>query len=85
MNLFVADVVKSFDTVDRSILDGVLSSLGLPDWCRHAYFEFRAHGRLRFKLASGLGEPWTGDGGILPGLPAEYDVYCCIVLAFVGC
>ena len=30
VHLFVADVVKSFDTVDRSILDRVLSSLGLP-------------------------------------------------------
>ena len=32
---------------------------------------------LRFKLASGLGEPWTRDGGILSGLSIEYDVYCC--------
>ena len=31
VHLFVADVVKSFDTVDRSILDRVLRSLGLPD------------------------------------------------------
>ena len=30
VHLFVADVVKSFDTVDRCILDRVLSSLGLP-------------------------------------------------------
>ena len=30
IHLFVADVVKSFDTVDRSVLDLVLSSLGLP-------------------------------------------------------
>ena len=37
VHLFVADVVKSFDTVDRSILDRVLSSLGLSDWFRHAY------------------------------------------------
>ena len=37
--LFVADVIKSFDTVDRGILDQVLSSLGLPGWFRHAYFE----------------------------------------------
>ena len=29
VHLFVADVVKSFDTVDRAILDRVLSSLGL--------------------------------------------------------
>ena len=30
--------VKSFDTVDRGVLDLVLSSLGLPGWFRHAYF-----------------------------------------------
>ena len=40
VHLFVADVVKSFDTVDRGILDSVLSSLGLPAWFRHAYFEY---------------------------------------------
>ena len=32
VHLFVADVVKSFDTVDRNILDCVLSSLVLPGW-----------------------------------------------------
>ena len=32
LHLFVADVVKSFDTVDRDVLDRVLSSLGLPAW-----------------------------------------------------
>ena len=69
LHLFVADVVKSFDTVDRNILDRVLSSLGLPGWFRHAYFEYHAHVRLRFKLASGLGEPWTRDGGIPQGCP----------------
>ena len=31
VHLFVADVVKSFDTVDRGVLDRVLSSLGLSD------------------------------------------------------
>ena len=67
--LFVADVVKSFDTVDRGILDRVLGSLGLPGWFRHAYFEHHAHVRLRFKLASGLGEPWTRDGSIPQGCP----------------
>ena len=40
VHLFVADVIKSFDTVDRTILDRVLSSLGLPGWFRHAYFEY---------------------------------------------
>ena len=57
VHLFVVDVIKSFDTVDRGILDRVLSSLGLLGWFRHAYFEYHAHVRLRFKLASGLGEP----------------------------
>ena len=50
IHLFVVDVIKSFDTVDRGILDRVLSSLGLPGWFRHAYFEYHAHVRLRFKL-----------------------------------
>ena len=39
VHLLVADVVKSFDTVDRGILDRVLSSLGVPAWFRHVYFE----------------------------------------------
>ena len=45
-----------------------LVKLGLPGWLRHAYFEFHAHVRLRFKLASGLGEPWTRVGGYSSGL-----------------
>ena len=28
------------------------------------HFEYHAHVKLRFKLASGPGEPWTRDGGI---------------------
>ena len=32
VHLFVADVIKSFDTVERGILDKVLSSLGVPGW-----------------------------------------------------
>ena len=62
VHIFVADVVKSFDTVDRGILDRVLGSLGLPAWFRHAYFEYHSHVRLHFKLAAGLGQPWTRDG-----------------------
>ena len=64
---FVADVIKSFDTVDRRILDWVLRSLGLLAWFRHAYFEYHSHVRLRFKLAAGLGEPWTRDWRIPQG------------------
>ena len=63
VHLFVADAIKSFDTVDRRVLDCVLSSLGLLAWFRHAYFEYHLHVRLRFKLAAGLGEPWTRDEG----------------------
>ena len=88
VHLFVADVIKSFDTVDRKILDRVLSSLGLPGWFRHAYFEYHAHVRLRSKLASGLGEPWTRDGWIPQGCPlsmmfivALYLPWCCRYLA----
>ena len=45
IHLFVADVIKSFDTVDRGILDPVLSSLVLPAWFRHPYFEYRVRFR----------------------------------------
>ena len=69
VHIFVADVIKFFDTVDRGILDRVLSSLGLPGWFRHTYFEFHSLVRLRFKLAAGLGQPWTRDGGIPQGCP----------------
>ena len=54
-HIFVADVVKSFDTVDRDILDCALGRLGLPAWFRRVYFSFHRDVRLRFKLAAGLG------------------------------
>ena len=69
VHLFVADVIKSFDTVDRGILDCALGRLGLPDWFRKVYFSYHASVRLRFKLATGLGEAWTRDGGIPQGCP----------------
>ena len=69
LHVMVADVIKSFDTVDRSILDCVLGRLGLPGWFRRVYFSFHDHVRLRFKLAAGLGEPWSRDGGIPQGCP----------------
>ena len=40
LHVMVADVIKSFDTVDRSILDCSLGRQGLPDWFRRAYFLF---------------------------------------------
>ena len=69
LHVMVADVIKSFDTVDRSILDCALGRLGLPDWFRKVYFSFHSQVRLRFKLAAGLGEPWCRDGGIPQGCP----------------
>ena len=69
LHVTVADVIKSFDTVDRSILDCALGRLGLPDWFRKVYFSFHSQVRLRFKLGAGLGEPWCRDGGIPQGCP----------------
>ena len=69
VQMFVADVVKSFDTANRGILDCVLNRLELPGWFRQVYFEFHANVRFRSKLASGIGEAWTGDGGIPQGCP----------------
>ena len=45
-----------------------MGRLGLLDWCRKVYFPFHGQSRLRFKLATGLGEPWW-DGGIHQGCP----------------
>ena len=39
-HIFVSDVVKSFDTVDRDILDCALGRLGLRVWFRRVYFSF---------------------------------------------
>ena len=77
VHLFVAEVVKSSDTVDRGVLDFVLSSLGLPGWFRHAYFEFHSHVRPSVLVSCWFGSAWTRDGGIPQGCPFEHDVQCC--------
>ena len=69
LHVMVADVIKSFDTVDRSIWGCALGRLGLPDWFGKVYFSFHSQVRLKFKLAAGLGEPWCRDGGIPQGCP----------------
>ena len=69
LHVMVADVIKSFDTLDRSIFDSALGRLGLPDWFRRVYFSFHSQVRLRFKLAARLGELWCRDGGIPQGCP----------------
>ena len=38
LHVMVADVIKPFDTVDRSILDCALGRPGLPDWFRRVFF-----------------------------------------------
>ena len=42
-----------------------------PAWSRNTYFEYHAHVRLRFELASGLGERCTLDEGIPQGCPSS--------------
>ena len=84
LHVMVADVIKSFDTVDRSILDCALGRLGLPDWFRKVYFSFHCQVRLRFKLAAGLGEPWCRDGGIPQGCPLSMGFYRCSLCSLVS-
>ena len=53
LNVIVADVIKSFETVDRSIVDCALERLGLPDSFRMAYFYF--HSRVPVLESLGVG------------------------------
>ena len=46
-----------------------MGRLGLPDWFRRVYFSYHSQVRVRFRLDSGLGEPWCRDGGIPQGCP----------------
>ena len=84
IHFFVADVIKSFDAVDRGILDRVLSCLGLLGWFRHAYCVYHAHVWLRLQLASGLGESWTRDGGIPQGCPLSMMFIVAFICSGVG-
>ena len=70
--IFVADVVKSSDTVDRDILDCALGRLGLASWLRRVYIAFHCE-------AAGLGTDWTGSGSILQGCPLS------VVLRVTSC
>ena len=71
LHVMVADVIESFDTVDRSILDGALGRFALPSWFRKLYFSLHNQVGLRFKLAAGLGELWCWGhhSGMLRGTP----------------
>ena len=88
LHVVVTDVMKSFDTVDRSILDCALGRLGLPDWFRRVYVSFHSRVRLRFKFGAGLGEPWCRDGGIPQGCPLSMVFFCgslCTLVSSSGC
>ena len=67
LHVMVADVGKSFDAVDRSILDCALGRLGLPPWSRKVYLAYHDQVRLRFEIASGLGKPLCRDVGVPEG------------------
>ena len=84
LHVMVADVIKSFDTVDRSILDCTLGRHGLPESFRRAYFSNHSQVRLRFKLAAGLGEPWCRDGVYSLELSFKYGIHCCFVCTVVS-
>ena len=85
LHVMVADVIKSFDTVDRSILDCALGRLGLPDWFRKVYFSFHSQVRFRSKLAAGLGGPWCGDGEIPQGCPLSTVFTVALHVSWCGC
>ena len=76
---FVADVAKFFDTSDRGILDYVLSRMELPGWFHHLKVG------LWLKLSSGLGEPWTRDGGIPQGCPLRKVFIVALYLPWRPC
>ena len=67
LHVMVADVIRSFDTVDRSILDCALGRLGLLTGFEELIFLIKVRFVSRFKLAAGLGELWCRDGGIHQG------------------
>ena len=69
LHVTVADIIKSFGTVDTSILDCALGRLGLASWFRRVYLACHVQVRLRFKRAAGLGEPWCRNGCIPQGCP----------------
>ena len=72
----VADVIKSFDSVDRSTLDCALGRLGLLDWFRRVYFSYHSQVRLRFKLAAGLGGIFQGCPLSMVFIVALYIPWC---------
>ena len=75
----VADVIKSFDTVDRSILDCALGRLGLPGWFRRVYFAWCRDGGipqgcpLSMVFIVALYVPWCRHLDSLPDVKPQLD------------
>ena len=71
LHVLVADVMKSFGTVDRSFLDCSLSRLGLPAWFRKVFI---------FPIIIRFGKPWCRDGSIPQGclLSIVFIVALCV-------
>ena len=78
LHVMVADVIQSFDTVDRSILDCTLGRLGLPDWFRRRIFLFivRVVFGSSLLLVCGLGMGGGRRRGP-SGLSSEHGLHCC--------
>ena len=70
LHVMVADVIKSFDTVNQ-VYFGLLLWVAWGCLTGFARFilSFHSRVRLRFKLAAGLGEPWCRNGGFPQGCP----------------
>ena len=79
----VADVIKSFDTVDRSMLDCALGRLGLPSWFGKVHFAYHDRVKHRFQLAAGFGRALVPRWVYSAGLPPEHGFDCCLVCALV--
>ena len=59
------NVLASFDTVDRGILDCASGRLGFPSWFRRVYFSYHARVKLRCKLVWLDPPAWWRKGDLL--------------------
>ena len=67
LQVLVADVIKSFDTVDRSIR---ARPSWFTHWFRKVHLAYHSQVRLRFELTAGMERH-------SPGTPVEHDFHCC--------
>ena len=79
LHVMVADVFKSFDTVDRSILGCALGRLGLHSSFWKVYFAFSLSGSVEVQAFGGAWRALVPRCGYPPGLHLECGLYCCLV------